>query len=94
MGFGKSVKKTYMSAKRKAFGKGGVKGRYYRPAAVKGLQNLAKDIDMIKSRLNAEKKQVEVDVTTSGLGQCSANADGGLVMDVTPIINAGTGTGV
>jgi len=89
MGFGKSAKKTYMKAKKKAFGDRGVTGRYYRVGAVKGLQNLAKDVEMIKSRLNVEKKHKDVDVTTTTLGQVAQDADGSLQIDVTPSITQG-----
>ena len=90
MGFGKSAKKTYMKPKKKAFGSRGVTGRYYRVGAVKGLQNLAKDVEMIKSRLNVEKKYKDVDVSTFTVGQVNANADGIVVFDVTPSISQGT----
>lgn len=89
MGFGKSIKKTYMSAKKKAYGSKGVKGRYYRVGAVKGLQNLAKDVEMIKNRLNVEKKYKDADVATSAVGQANANADGYVWYDVTPSITQG-----
>ena len=91
MGFGKSAKRTYFKLKKKAYGSKGVKGRYIRPGAVTGLQNLAKDVAMIKSRLNVEKKQKLRDVITQNFGQVNANADGALAMDVTPIISQGTG---
>ncbi len=90
MGFGKSVKKSYMSAKKKAYGSRGVTGRYYRVGAVKGLQNLAKDVEMIKSRLNAEKKHKDVDVITGVAGQVYQNADGIFNQDITPVISQGT----
>ena len=90
MGFGKTAKKTYMSAKKKAFGSRGVKGRYYRVGAVKGLQNLAKDVEMIKSRLNVEKKHKDADINTGTMGQVYENADGVYHQDVTPSISQGT----
>lgn len=92
MGFGKSAKKTYMRLKKKAYGERGVKGRYYRVGAVKGLQNLAKDIDMIKSRLNVEKKHKDVDVSTFAAGQANQNADGYNWFDVTPDVTQGIQT--
>lgn len=91
MGFGKSFKKTYLKAKKKAYGSRGVKGRYYRVGAVQGLKNLAQDVEMIKSRLNVEKKQKLRDVITQNFGQVNGNADGALAMDVTPVISQGTG---
>lgn len=90
MGFGKSAKRTYMKLKKKAYGERGVKGRYYRVGAVKGLQNLAKDIDMIKSRLNVEKKFKDRDVSTFALGQVNQNGEGATVWDITPDITQGT----
>lgn len=89
MGFGKSVKKTYMKAKKKAYGERGVTGRYYRVGAVKGLQNLAKDVEMIKSRLNVEKKYKDADVATTSVGQVVGNSDGLVWYDVTPDITQG-----
>lgn len=90
MGFGKSAKKYYMKAKKKAYGDKGVTGRYYRVGAVKGLQNLAKDVEMIKSRLNSEKKHKDVDVYTYTAGQTNGNSDGLTAFDVTPQISQGT----
>ncbi len=90
MGFGKSAKKYYMKAKKKAYGSRGVKGRYYRVRATQGLHNLAKGIDMMKSRLNVEKKNKNADVVTSSIGQANHNADGIRVWDVTPSIANGT----
>jgi hypothetical protein len=90
MGFGKSVKKTYMKAKKKAYGERGVTGRYYRVGAVKGLQNLAKDVEMIKSRLNSEKKHKDADIATASLGQVYQDGDGAAYWDITPNISQGT----
>ena len=90
MGFGKTVKKTYMSAKKKAYGSRGVKGRYYRVGAVKGLQNLASDVAMIKSRLNVEKKHKDADIATTTNAQVNQNSDGLTWYDVTPDISQGT----
>ena len=90
MGFGKTAKRTYFKLKKKAYGDKGVKGRYYRPGAVKGLQNLAKDIEMIKSRLNVEKKYKDADVATTAIGQANQNSDGIVWYDVTPTLSQGT----
>lgn len=92
MALGKTFKKAYMKAKKKAYGEKGVKGRYVRPGFTKGMGNLIKDVEMIKSRLNVEKKSQELDVSTFGLGQVSANGDGAVAIDITPIINTGTGS--
>ena len=90
MGLGRTIKKTYMKAKRKAYGKRGVTGRYYRVGAVQGLQNLAKDVAMIKSRLNVEKKHIDTDVASFTLGQTNGLADGAHYFEVTPLISQGT----
>lgn len=89
MGFGKTIKKTYMKAKKKAYGSRGVKGRYYRVGAVQGLKNLAKDIEMIKGRLNVEKKFKDRDVLTHYVGQSHFDTDGAYYNDVTPVISQG-----
>lgn len=90
MGLGRTIKKTYMKAKKKAYGQRGVTGRYYRVGAVQGLQNLAKDVAMIKSRLNVEKKHIDKDVATFSLGQANGPADGAHYFEVTPLISQGT----
>lgn len=92
MGLGKTIKKAYMKGKKKAYGSRGVKGRYYRVGAVQGLKNLAKDIEMIKGRLNVEKKHKDVDVITTAVGQVDANADGVQILDITPTIGQGLGS--
>ena len=79
-----------MKAKKKAYGSKGVKGRYIRPGFTKGMGNLIKDVEMIKSRLNVEKKHKELDVNTFAIGQVSADADGSSVQDITPVISRGT----
>jgi hypothetical protein len=89
MGFGKSAKRTYMKLKKKAYGERGVKGRYYRVGAVKGLQNLANDIQMIKNRLNVEKKYKDRDVSTFALAQVNQNGEGATIWDITPDITQG-----
>lgn len=85
------VKGQYMKAKEKAYGKRGVKGRYYRAGASQGLKNLAADIEMIKGRLNVEKKYKDSDISTFTLGQCSGSADGARYMDLTTPISQGLG---
>ena len=92
MGLGKTFKKTYMKAKKKAYGSKGVKGRYIRPGFTKGMGNLIKDVEMIKSRLNVEKKHKEIDVTTFDIGQVNANIDHAVAFDVTPSIAQGLGS--
>ena len=91
MALGKAIKKTYMKAKKKAYGEKGVKGRYIRPGFTKGMGNLIKDVEMIKSRLNVEKKYNDVDVLTHYVGQCFVNTEGAYYQDVTPAISQGVG---
>jgi hypothetical protein len=90
MGLGKTIKKAYMKGKKKAYGSKGVKGRYVRPGFTKGMGNLIKDVEMIKSRLNVEKKHKEVDVSTFTVGQVFADTDGAQCVDITPEISRGT----
>ena len=90
MALGKAIKKTYMKAKKKAYGSKGVKGRYIRPGFTKGMGNLIKDVEMIKSRLNVEKKHKETDVDTFSVGQVNgASTEGSEVREVTPLITGG-----
>jgi len=70
------------------------------PAAIKKTGEVAKDIagltasvGMIMARLNVEKNYKDTDVATATLGQCTANTDGALLLDVTPSISQGDGEG-
>lgn len=84
------IKKAYMKAKKKAFGAKGFRGRYDPTrAGVKSLTNLAKDIKMIQSRLNVEKKFKNFDLQTGRVGQVNGNVAGFNCLDVTPSIEAG-----
>lgn len=55
---------------------------------------LMKDVAMLKSMLNAEKKQISLGATTGTVSQCfGASGQGYLLADVTPIVSQGvTGT--
>lgn len=77
---------------KKVFGTGGAKRRYGIGKGKGGfkLAKLAADLEMIKSRLNVEKKYKDADIVTSSVGQANANADGRRVWDVTPNIAQGT----
>lgn len=92
------MKSTYLKAKKKVFGAGGVRGRYdpRRVGAVKSLTNLAKDVKMIQERLNVEKKFVTLHNLDSGLGmgigQVAGNFDGAAAPSVSPLVNEGTGS--
>jgi hypothetical protein len=85
-------KKAY-KVEQKIFGKGGVKGRYGIGKGKGGFKfgKLAQDVEMIKNRLNVEKKDIRSDVITDDFGQVTANADGALVVDMTQAVNQGIG---
>ena len=86
-------KDTARKAERKVFGKGGAKRRYGIGKGKGGLKlmTLAKDLEMIKNRLNVEKKHKELDVNTFTLGQVNGNTNDSAAIDITPIISEGTG---
>jgi len=85
-------KKAY-KVEQKIFGKGGIKGRYGIGKGKGGFKfgKLAQDVEMIKSRLNVEKKEVRSDVVTTNFGQVNGNSDGAYVADLTQAINQGIG---
>ena len=85
-------KDTARKAERKVFGKGGAKRRYGIGKGKGGfkLLKLAQDLEMVKNRLNVEKKHKDVDVITYTLGQVNQNSDGVFQVDVTPSISQGT----
>lgn len=87
------VKKVARKAEKKVFGSKGVKGRYGIGKGKGGFKflQLAKDLEMVKSRLNVEKKFVDEDVLTSSVGQVSGNVNGAYYRDMTPIISQGVG---
>uniref|UniRef100_UPI004048B301 hypothetical protein n=3 Tax=Bacteria TaxID=2 RepID=UPI004048B301 len=85
MAFKKSVKKyikkaVNKGAKRYGVGKG--KGGL-------NITNIARDLAMVKSRLNVEKKTIQTQNFSFALGQCSQNAEGAAYIDITPIIPQG-----
>lgn len=55
------------------------------------VSRLAKDVQMIKSRLNSEKKFVGSNVTTAQVAQANHNAFGYYAVDLTPVIPQGDG---
>jgi len=59
----------------------------------KDLASLRKDVKEMKKRQNVEKNYVDVDVSTTDLGQVDGSADAIRTMDVTPIISQGDGQG-
>ena len=95
MAIGKWVKKKSAQAT-KAVGK-----RYGISYGRKGVQfkkntmsKLAKDVMMIKSQLNVEKKFVDTgEIIKGGVGQVDVNSQGYLTLDLTPIIPQGVDEG-
>ena len=85
-------KKAY-KVEQKVFGKGGIKGRYGIGKGKGGFKfaKLAADLEMVKSRLNVEKKEVRSDVITTNFGQVAVNSDGAYIADLTQAINQGIG---
>ena len=85
-------KKAY-KVEQKIFGKGGIKTRYGIGKGKGGFKfaKLAADLEMVKSRLNVEKKEVRSDVVTTNIGQVEANNDGAYIADLTQAINQGIG---
>jgi hypothetical protein len=83
-------KKAY-KVEQKIFGKGGVKTRYGIGKGKGGFKfaKLAADLEMVKSRLNVEKKDIRSDVITSQVGQVNYNSEGALLVDMTQSINQG-----
>ena len=85
-------KKAY-KVEQKIFGKGGIKTRYGIGKGRGGLKisQIAKDLEMVKSRLNVEKKDIRSDVVTTRFGATDINVDGAYVADMTQSINQGIG---
>lgn len=85
--------KTAGIKRNKAFGKKlwkkagtAIKKRYIRQG---GLRQLTKDVAMVKSMINAEKKYVYANIATT-IGQCQVNADTGYYAgDITPTPSEG-----
>lgn len=85
-------KKAY-KVEQKIFGKGGVKTRYGIGKGKGGFKfaKLAADLEMVKNRLNVEKKDIRSDVATFDFGQVNVNSEGAAVLDMTQAINQGIG---
>lgn len=85
-------KKAY-KVEQKVFGKGGIKGRYGIGKGKGGFKfaKLAADLEMVKNRLNVEKKDIRSDVATTKVGQVLADTEGAVVLDMTQAINQGIG---
>lgn len=85
-------KSTGRQVERKIFGKGGAKRRYGIGKGKGGFKfaKLAADLEMVKSRLNVEKKHKDRAFAPTTVGQIYTNADGAISFDVTPEISQGT----
>lgn len=85
MAYTKKIKKAVgkvSTAAKKRYGIGKGRGGFK-------FTQVAKDLEMIKSRLNVEKKfKDEIDISAS-VGQCDGNNFGGAVFDTTPILTQG-----
>lgn len=82
------VKKTAQKAVKVAKSK--IKKRYYTKGKANTKQ-MYNDIMLLKSIVNAEKKQISVSPGATLIGQVNGNAEGALVLDVTPQPAQGTG---
>lgn len=87
-------KKTARQVEKKVFGTGGFKRRYGIGKGKGGfkLATLAKDLEMVKSRLNVEKKEIrEAEIVDGTVAQVQNNLNGYWFQDITPTIGQGTG---
>lgn len=87
MAWTKKIKKTagkVSTAAKKRYGIGKGRGGFK-------FSQVAKDLEMIKSRLNVEKKFVDRTDFEGSVGQVDGNALGYAVFDVSPIIAQGVG---
>lgn len=94
MAYTKKFKKGLKSLPKKAYKK--VYGSRTIPQALSSTGKVARDVlaltktvGMLASRLNVEKKLVDRDVMTSGVGLVNVNTEGSIKVDVTPIIGQG-----
>lgn len=70
-----------------------VRKRYYGKGKL-NVARIAKDVQMVKNLINVEKKRLEVANTIGTpvtLGQVNGNTSGAQIIDITPLITAGTG---
>ncbi|AXH75842.1 MAG: hypothetical protein [Cressdnaviricota sp.] len=89
-----AYKKTARQVEKKVFGTGGFKRRYGIGKGKGGIKidAIAKDLMMIKSRLNSEKKEKrEVEITSGKVGQVFGDLNGYWFQDITPTLGQGTG---
>lgn len=88
-------KKSYQASKAVGRRYGISYGRRGLRARKNSLSKLAKDVMMIKSSLNTEKKYLDMDETPSisKVGQCNNNSGGNVSLFVTPALPQGDGQG-
>jgi len=89
-----AYKKTARQVEKKVFGTGGFKRRYGIGKGKGGIKidAIAKDLMMIKSRLNSEKKEKrEVEITSGKVAQVFNDLNGYWFQDITPTLGQGTG---
>jgi hypothetical protein len=61
-------------------------GRGWKQIATKGVPQMARDVAMLKSMVNAEKKRYVISSTqATAIGQVNANASGYMAIDITPV---------
>lgn len=68
-------------------------GRGWKQISTKGIPQMVKDVQYLKSILNSEKQRYVISpgTSTTGLGQINGNATGYITADVTPIPTQGDG---
>lgn len=89
-----AYKKTARQIEKKVFGTGGFKRRYGIGKGKGGIKlaTIAKDLEMVKNRLNSEKKEIrEVEITNGTVGQVFGDLNGYWFQDITPQLAQGTG---
>lgn len=75
----KAARKVYRLAKKRYTTKKGL-----------NMTNIVKDVQFLKSIVNAEKKRIDLTASGQLVGQCNANAAGLYQLDVTPIPTEGS----
>lgn len=92
MGFYKTAKKYAKKATKAAGKRYGISyGRRGLRMGKGSLNKVVKDVEMIKSRLNVEKKFVQGDITNGLVAQADAASPGYFISTLTPLIPLGTG---
>uniref|UniRef100_UPI0040496D21 hypothetical protein n=1 Tax=Flavobacterium sp. TaxID=239 RepID=UPI0040496D21 len=62
------------------------KKRYYNKSKKQlNVGKIIADVNMLKSIVNAEKKQIVVSASASAIGQVNGNGEGALTLDITPV---------